>query len=95
MKKRLAVIPLLLALLICNIMPQFVGYRSPAIVAAKSKDESISIVVGESKKLNLKNVKKWTSSNNGIVTVSKKGEIIAQRLKQRLIIGYILTGVII
>ena len=83
MKKRLAVIPLLLALLICNILPQFVCYRSPAIVSAKSKDESISIVVGEIKKLNLKNVKKWTSSNNGIVTVSKKGEIIAQKKERQ------------
>lgn len=54
---------------------------APIQAASKTKTTKVTLKVGQSKTLRVKNAGKvkWSSSNKAIVTVNKKGKIVARR----------------
>lgn len=54
---------------------------APVQAASKTKTTKVTLKAGQSKTLRVKTVSKvkWSSSNKAIVTVNKKGKIVARR----------------
>lgn len=63
------------------VMTMMVMLIAPVQAAAKTKTTKVTMKAGQSKTLRVKTASKvkWSSSNKAIVSVSKKGKIVARR----------------